>query len=165
MIRRAHVLRAALASAAASLAVVLLCAGGAMAEEAGRVGVDPARIAAAKKLMEVTGVTRQMDGMVTAMGEGFRKGANDARKGTDADKLSDAFDRQMKRLMSYRDAMIDDFAVIYAQRFTAEELEAVTDFYQSPTGQKFIEAMPALMQAGAQIGMKYSQKVLEGTKE
>jgi len=163
MIRRAHVLRAALASAAASLAVALLCAGGAMAEEAGR--VDPARIAAAKKLMEVTGVTRQMDGMVTAMGEGFRKGANDARKGTDADKLSDAFDRQMKRLMSYRDAMIDDFAVIYAQRFTAEELEAVTDFYQSPTGQKFIEAMPGLMQAGAQIGMKYSQKVLEGAKE
>jgi len=163
MIRRAHVLRAALASAAASLAVALLSAGGAMAEEAGR--VDPARIAAAKKLMEVTGVTRQMDGMVTAMGEGFRKGANDARKGTDADKLSDAFDRQMKRLMSYRDAMIDDFAVIYAQRFTAEELEAVTDFYQSPTGQKFIEAMPGLMQAGAQIGMKYSQKVLEGTKE
>jgi len=163
MIRRAHVLRAALASAAASLAVALLSAGGAMAEEAGR--VDPARIAAAKKLMEVTGVTRQMDGMVTAMGEGFRKGANDARKGADADKLSDAFDRQMKRLMSYRDAMIDDFAVIYAQRFTAEELEAVTDFYQSPTGQKFIEAMPGLMQAGAQIGMKYSQKVLEGTKE
>ncbi|HWK32325.1 MAG TPA: DUF2059 domain-containing protein, partial [Hyphomicrobium sp.] len=109
--------------------------------------------------------TRQMDGMVTAMGEGFRKGANDARKGTDADKLSDAFDRQMKRLMSYRDAMIEDFAVVYAQRFTVDELKAVTDFYQSPTGQKFIEAMPVLMQAGAQIGMKYSQKIIEGAKE
>jgi len=163
MIRRAQVLRAAVMSAAASVALILLYAGGAMAEEAANVA--PARIAAAKELMEVTGVTKQMDGMVAAMGQGFRKGANDARKGPDADQLSDAFDSQMKRLMSYRDAMIEDFAVVYAQRFTVDELKAVTDFYQSPTGKKFIEAMPAMMQAGAQIGMKYSQKVIEGAKE
>jgi len=163
MIAHAGALRTALVSAAASLALLLLYAGGAVAEDAAP--VDAARIAAAKKLMEVTGVTKQMDGMVAAMGQGFRKGASDARKGPDADKLSDVFDGQLKRLMSYRDAMIDDFAVVYAQRFTVEELEAVTDFYQSPTGQKFIEAMPALMQAGAQIGMKYSQKVIEGAKE
>jgi len=163
MIRPVHVVRTALLSVAVSFAFVLFCADCAMAEEAGN--VDPARVASAKKLMEVTGVTRQMDGMVAAMGEGFRKGANDARKGPDAEKLSDAFDSQMKLLMSYRDAMIDDFAVVYAQRFTVDELKAVTDFYQSPTGQKFIEAMPALMHAGAQIGMKYSQKVLEGAKK
>jgi len=163
MTRRVQALRTVLMSAAASIVLVLSYIGAAMAEEAAN--VDPARIAAAKKLMEVTGVTKQMDGMVAAMGEGFRKGANDARKGPDADKLSDAFDSRMKRLMSYRDAMIDDFAVVYAQRFTVDELKAVTDFYQSPTGQKFIEAMPALMQAGAQIGMKYSQKIIEGAKE
>jgi len=145
--------------AAACLALMLACVASAAAEDAAK--VDPARIAAAKELMEVTGVTKQMDGMVAAMGEGFRKGANDARGGPNADKLSDAFDSQMKRLMAHRDAMIDDIAVVYAQRFTVDELKAVIDFYRSPTGQKFIAEMPALMQAGAQIGMKYSQKVLE----
>ena len=37
--------------------------------------VDPARVAAARDLLEVTGVTRQMDGMVEAISRGFAKGA------------------------------------------------------------------------------------------
>jgi hypothetical protein len=150
---------------------LIVCLGGllaAVAVSAQEPGADADRIAAAKELMEVTGVTKQMDGMVQAMGEGFRKGARDAADGAAADKLGDEFDRHMQRLMSYRQAMLDEFAVLYAKRFSAEELRAVAGFYRSPTGQKFVEAMPALMQDGAQIGMKYSQKALqapaEGTK-
>lgn len=123
--------------------------------------VDPARIAAAKALMDATGMTKQMDQMVAVMGDGFRKGAKDAGGGAMADKLGDDFDGHMKRLLSYRDAMLEEFAVVYAQQFTVDELKAVTDFYKSPTGQKFIQASPELMQAGAAIGMKYSQKVLQ----
>lgn len=139
--------------------VALCVAQAAGAEEA--VSVDPARVAAAKELMEATGMTKQMDGMIAVMGEGFRKGAKSVGGGAAADKLGDEFDGHMQRLMSYREAMLDEFAVVYAQRFTAEELKAVTDFYKSPTGQKFITASPELMQAGALIGMKYSQKALQ----
>jgi hypothetical protein len=130
----------------------------AVAQEA---SVDPARVAAAKELMDATGVTKQMDSMVAVMGEGFRKGARDAGGGDVADKLGDDFDARMKQLLSYRDAMLGEFAVIYAQRFTVEELKAVTEFYKSPTGQKFVQAAPELMQEGAAIGIKYSQKVLQ----
>ncbi len=122
---------------------------------------DPQRLAAAKELMEATGITKQMDGMVAVMGEGFRKGAREASGSAAANKVGDVFDAHMKRLLSYREAMIDEFAVIYAQRFTAEELKTVTDFYKSPTGQKFIAASPELMQAGAAIGIKYSQKAMQ----
>lgn len=122
---------------------------------------DPARIAAAKQLMEVTGVMKQMDNMIAVMGDGFRKGARDAGGGRAVEAISSEFDSHMQRLMSYREAMLEEFALIYAQRFTAEELNAVTDFYRSPTGKKFIAAMPDLMRAGAQIGMKYSQKALQ----
>ncbi|MFA5902155.1 MAG: DUF2059 domain-containing protein [Hyphomicrobium sp.] len=122
---------------------------------------DPARITAAKELMEATGVMKQMDGIIAAMGQGFRKGAHDAGGGAAANTMGDEFDSQMQRFMSYREAMLEDFAVIYAQRFTAEELNAVTAFYRSPTGEKFIAAMPEMMQAGAQIGMKYSQKAMQ----
>lgn len=139
--------------------VVLCAAQAAGAEEA--VGVDQARIAAAKELMEATGMTKQMDGMIAVMGEGFRKGAKDAGGGAMADRIGDEFDGHMRRLMSYREAMLDEFAVVYAERFTAEELKSVTEFYRSPTGQKFIQASPELMQAGALIGMKYSQKALQ----
>ena len=70
-------------------------------------------------------------------------------------------DRYMKRLMSYREQMVDDFAVLYAERFTADELKSIADFYRSSTGAKFIVAMPELIQAGAQIGIKYSRRALE----
>ena len=50
--------------------------------------------------------------------------------------------------------------MLYAERFTADELKSIADYYRSPTGSKFIVAMPELIQAGAQIGIKYSGKAL-----
>jgi hypothetical protein len=142
-----------------AVAVCIAFALPALAQDSGK--LDPARIAAAKELMEATGMTKQMDQMVSVMAEGFRKGANSSGGGAAADKLSDEFEGHMQRLMSYRADMIKEFAVIYAERFTAEELKTVTEFYRSPTGQKFIQASPELMQAGAQIGIKYSQKAMQ----
>ena len=123
---------------------------------------DQERVAAAKTLMEVTGVNKQLDLMVDAMAEGFRKGAREAAGSATADAASKEFDRRMAQLMSYRQAMLEDFAALYAEKFAAEELKAVADFYRSPAGAKFIQTMPELIQAGAQIGMKYSQKVMQG---
>jgi hypothetical protein len=39
---------------------------------------DPQRVAAAKELMEVTGVSKQLEEMIAVMGQGFRTGAADA---------------------------------------------------------------------------------------
>jgi hypothetical protein len=125
--------------------------------------VDPARIAAARDLMEVTGVTKQMDGMVEAMSRGFAKGAN-ADSSETGKKLSAQFDSGMKKLLEYKDQMISDFAVLYAQTFTAEEMKTVADFYRSGAGAKFIAKTPELMQKGAAIGMKYSEKIADEMK-
>ena len=119
---------------------------------------DAARIAAARDLLEVTGVTKQMDGMVEAMAKGFAKGAN-ADTSEAGKKLSDQFDAGMKKFLEYKQQMISDFAVLYAQTFTAEEMKTIADFYRSGTGAKFISMMPDLMQKGAVIGMKYSEKI------
>jgi hypothetical protein len=125
--------------------------------------VDPARIAAARDLMEVTGVTKQMDGMVEAMSRGFAKGAN-ADTSETGKKLSAQFDSGMKKLLEYKDQMISDFAVLYAQTFTAEEMKTVADFYRSGAGAKFISKTPELMQKGAAIGMKYTEKIANEMK-
>lgn len=125
--------------------------------------VDPARVAAARELMEVTGVTKQMDGMVEAMSHGFAKGAN-ADTSPAGKELSAQFDTGMKKLLEYKDQMISDFAMLYAQTFTAEEMKTVTDFYRTGAGAKFIAMTPELMQKGAVIGMKYSQKIADEMK-
>lgn len=124
---------------------------------------DPARVAAARDLLEVTGVTKQMDGMVEAMSRGFAKGAK-ADTSAAGKKLSAEFNASMKKLLEYKDQMISDFADLYAETFTAEEMKAVADFYRSGAGAKFISMTPDLMRKGAEIGMKYSQKIAEEVK-
>jgi hypothetical protein len=142
--------------------LVMFFASLASAEDA-KPATDPARIAAARDLMEVTGVTKQLEGMMDAMKQGFAKGAN-ADSSEAGKKMSEGFDAAMTKLMSYKEDMITDFAALYAENFTADEMKTVADFYRSGTGAKFISMTPALMQKGTAIGMKYSQKVMEDLK-
>ncbi|MBS0233665.1 MAG: DUF2059 domain-containing protein [Proteobacteria bacterium] len=146
------------------IALFLVCfSGAALADDAPQTPPDPARVAAARDLLEVTGVTKQMDGMVDAMSRGFAKGAN-ADNSEAGKKLSDQFDTSMKKLLEYKDQMITDFANLYAETFTAEEMKAVADFYRSGAGAKFISKTPELMKKGAEIGMKYSAKIADEMK-
>lgn len=147
-----------------AIVLCLVCFGGAaLAEDAPQTAPDPARVAAARDLLEVTGVTKQMDGMVEAMSRGFARGAN-ADSSEAGKQLSDQFDASMKKLLAYKDQMISDFANLYAETFTAEEMKAVADFYRSGAGAKFIAKTPELMKKGAEIGMKYSAKIADELK-
>ncbi|HET6390866.1 DUF2059 domain-containing protein [Hyphomicrobium sp.] len=150
-----------------ALRIIALClvffSGAAFAEDPKPAEPDPARVAAARDLLEVTGVTKQMDGMAQAMTRGFAKGAN-ASSSEAGKKMSDQFDESMKKLLAYQDQMITDFANLYAETFTAEEMKAVADFYRSGPGAKFVAKTPELMKKGAEIGMKYSNKIAEEMK-
>jgi uncharacterized protein len=147
-----------------SAAVVLFCllSSSCWAEDAKPVA-DPARISAARDLMEVTGVTKQLDGMMDAMKQGFAKGAK-ADSSEAGKKMSEGFENAMGKFKGYQEDMLKDFAALYAETFTAEEMKTVADFYRSGTGAKFISLTPSLMQKGSAIGMKYSQKVMEDLK-
>jgi hypothetical protein len=46
---------------------------------------------------------------------------------------------------------------LYTATFTEAELREINAFYRTPTGQKAITAMPALVQQGAAIGQKLVQ--------
>ena len=145
------------------IALCLICFSGVALADDAPPPPDPARVAAARDLLEVTGVTKQMDGMVEAMSRGFAKGAN-ADSSEAGKKLSDQFDSSMKKLLEYKDQMITDFANLYAETFTAAEMKSVADFYRSGAGAKFISMTPQLMKRGAEIGMKYSAKIADEMK-
>lgn len=117
---------------------------------------DPDRMAAARELMDATGVNKQLDDMITIMVQGFSRGAGASDSGQAA---TNAFEQMMKRFISYKQPMLDDFATLYADRFTAQEMRQITEFYRSGAGARFIAAMPELMRAGGEIGMKYAIKV------
>lgn len=61
------------------------------------------------------------------------------------------------------DAAVPEFleqtAKIYASNFTESELQDVIDFYESPTGKKFQEIAPQLMQESMSHGQAMGQQV------
>jgi len=50
------------------------------------------------------------------------------------------------------EAQRGDIAALYAKNYTAEELNELNKFYQTPLGQKTVQLMPQLAAAGAKIG-------------
>jgi len=55
--------------------------------------------------------------------------------------------------------MIDRVAALYARTFTTDELREVVAFYRGPTGQKFVQRMPLIMQESMLIGQRFGQSV------
>jgi hypothetical protein len=53
---------------------------------------------------------------------------------------------------------LDDIVKLYAQHFTVEDIEAVTAFYQSPSGHKFASLSAELAQGGMQLGQAWGKR-------
>lgn len=130
------------------------------AEETAKPAPDPAALAAARELMEVTGTSKQLDSMIDMMSKNFAKGVeNDKSK--EAGQVKSAVAAIADKFKAYREEMLNDFAQLYADMFTAAELKEITNFYRSGVGAKYVSNLPNLMQKGSQIGIKYSQRVLQ----
>ncbi len=87
--------------------------------------------------------------------------------------LSDEKKSRIEEVMKQElDAAVPGFmeqtAKIYASNFTASELQDVIAFYESPTGKKFQELVPQLMQEsmkhGQALGENVGQRAIERLK-
>lgn len=61
-----------------------------------------------------------------------------------------------RKHMSY-ESLKPDLIAIYTNSFTADELDEITAFYHTATGQKTVRLMPVLMQRAAQMGLNRVQ--------
>lgn len=143
-----------------AVAVMALCLASPLRAQDGA-AIDPARLAAAKDMMDAVGTTKQLDAMMSVLASGFADGASSAQGPAAGASAKAGMDVVLEKFRGHREAMLDDFAALYAQRFTVEELQAIALFYRSGPGAKFVAVMPELMQAGQTIGGKYAQMVLE----
>ena len=64
----------------------------------------------------------------------------------------------LDEMNSRAEKMMDKLAVIYAKNFTADELNEITAFYRSPTGQKFVERLPRIMQESLTAGQEFAHQ-------
>jgi uncharacterized protein len=59
------------------------------------------------------------------------------------------------------DAMLDDMIPIYQKHFSKTDIDAMSTFYSSPTGQKMMREMPALTSESMQVSYARMQKQMD----
>jgi uncharacterized protein len=119
---------------------------------------SPQSLAAAKELMIASKMADQINTLLPAIMQQLKplvaKGSPQIER--DFDTLMPAM---MNVMNTHLDAFLDSGAQIYARHFTAEEMQQVTNFYRSTTGQKFLQKQPELVREGMALGQQFGQAI------
>jgi uncharacterized protein len=112
---------------------------------------DAATIAAARRLLAVSGATKLMLSSMETMIDAQKQG-NPQIPAT----FWDAFLARAKRDTT---RLLDMLVPIYAGHMTQADLEELIKFYSSPSGQRFIAAQPAIVQESTQAGQSWGELI------
>ncbi len=123
-----------------------VCAGG---QTTVSIAPDAASKEDVKKLFDVMASREQMTQMMQQLFAQIRTMNREQMKKrrpdiTDAELAS--MDQQSQDLIKNfpLDEMLNDMVPVYQRHFTKSDIDALTAFYSSPTGQKFLHEMPAV---------------------
>lgn len=118
----------------------------------------PENLQAAKDLLKATNAEAQFAAMIPLIFNQLRQilpqpGPNDQQV------FDQVFAEIQKQAIARSSELIDQIAALYAKRFTVEELTAVSQFYRSPVGQKFVAATPDITGQSMRIGNAWGRKI------
>jgi hypothetical protein len=113
---------------------------------------------AARELMNTMKVDDQFKALLPIIMKSMKPAIVQNRADVERD-----YDALMPRLMAGMEARMselsDALVAIYSSNFSAEELRAVTAFYRTPAGQKFLLKTPLIAQQTMAVGQKFGQSV------
>ncbi len=119
--------------------------------------VDPAKAAAVKQLMQLTGAGKlgeeYMDLITTRVRQVM---ANAIPQPDRLQQFMDAFSKNLATRVTA--AQVDDAEIpIYAEHLSLEDIQALVAFYQTPAGQHVIKALPLIIQEAQSAGANMVQ--------
>jgi hypothetical protein len=120
--------------------------------------VEPDRLAAARDLLLATNTDAQFAAVIPMM-FGQLKQSMPTSNPTMQQELDQVFDEVQRQFIERRNEVLDQIAILYAQRFSADEMRSLADFYRSPIGQKFIVAVPELTAEAMKMGSVWSRRI------
>jgi uncharacterized protein len=123
-----------------------------------KANVDPARLGAARDLLDATNTDAQFTTIIPLMFKQMRESLP-AQGPQQQAEVGKVFDEIEKQFLARRSEIVDQIAVLYASKFSADEMKALADFYRSPVGQKFIAAVPELAADAMRMGNVWGQKI------
>ncbi len=140
-----------------ALSAAMLCAIGVNTSFAQK-EIDPARLAAAKNLMNAAGLSKQFEAVLPLITEQMQNAFLSLKPGN-APEIKEVFKLIPQKFSARKDEMLDQIAVLYAQKLTTDELNGITSFYKSPVGEKLIQIQPEIMQESMSIGQAWGLKI------
>jgi hypothetical protein len=149
-----------------SLALLLFATSAVFAQQIPSTGDTPASKEEVQKLFEVMQIHQQMRQVMDAIMKQQSAMIHETLKKrypqTSADRIARA-DRLIEETMKdmRMDAMLDDMIPIYQRHFSRTNIEDMTTFYASPTGQKMMQEMPVLTTESMQASYARMQKQMD----
>jgi uncharacterized protein len=125
----------------------------------------------AEELMTLFQIDKNMDAALQQVGKMREQMAATKDQTPEAkakqQQMSEAINKEIKSVMSW-EKIKPMFISIYAETFTAEELQGMITFFKSPLGRKWIEKQPQLQMATMQkmqaVVMEMQPKMQEAIK-
>jgi hypothetical protein len=112
-------------------------------------GIDPAKAAEIRKMLELTGTVKLMNQMFDQMLDSFKL-QNSAAS-------ADFWNRFQKEINTQE--LVDKMIPLYDKYYTLDDLKAVNAFYASPAGQRVLASTPQIMRESMQIGQEWGRSV------
>jgi hypothetical protein len=139
---------------AAAFAAVL--AGASLAQVPGPAS-DEAR-SAARELMEASGAAKQFDQVIPVLTGQLTQAFIRLAPGRSAE-IREVMGELVKRFSQRKAELIDEVALIYAQRMSVDDMRDVTKFYQSGAGRRLVEAQPQILRQSMSVGQAWGQRI------
>jgi hypothetical protein len=119
---------------------------------------SPEALAAAKDLMTTMRSADQFKSIMPSLMKALKPAVAQNRPEVERD-----FDALVPVLLEAMNArvgeILDKVAAVYARNFTVAELNEVAAFYRGPTGQKFVQKLPSVMQESMAVGQQFGQQI------
>ncbi|HEX2775727.1 MAG TPA: DUF2059 domain-containing protein [Candidatus Acidoferrales bacterium] len=120
--------------------------------------LDPAKDAAIRHLLDITGESKEGQNISTGMTNQVHKVMSSSIPPDQMPKFMDTFTAKFNA-GAPPNAVTDAMVAIYARHFSMEDIQGITKFYESPVGQQMVKEMPDVSRDAQNVGMQMDQKV------
>jgi len=123
---------------------------------------EPAASAAAERLLEATRVeelTESMYGQISQMISGMAPADVTAEEREAMDSAMQKVMALMRERIGYA-VLKDDYVRIYADAYTVDDMNALSDFFDTELGQRYLDKTPEVMAASAALAQERMMAVM-----
>ncbi|TGD99062.1 DUF2059 domain-containing protein [Methylobacterium nonmethylotrophicum] len=121
--------------------------------------ITPSHLALAKEVMLSSGIARSFDSILPAFGEQIKQAAVTRPELTK--DLNEVIDKMQPELELQKQRIIDIASRIYATKLTEAELREIATFFRSPSGKRYVETQPQVLDEMVQAMQTWTQEVSE----